>query len=67
VFPTKPNTLIAVLEDHTKPDPSTVVNKLVAIDTISQAVETIAEGADFYSSPGFSPDGSRMSWIQWQA
>ena len=61
----RPNTLVAVLEDHTKKNPADVVNKLVSIDTISHTVTTIAHGADFYSFPSISPNGKMICWIQW--
>ena len=65
VVKANPSLLVAVLEDHTKPGSANVVNKLVAIDTTSQSVTTVAEGADFYSSPFISPNGKKISWIQW--
>jgi len=67
VFKTNPNVPIAVLGDHTKQDYSAVVTSLVAINTISQDVHAIAQGADFYLCPSVIRDGSRLSWIQWQA
>ena len=65
VVKARPNTLVAVLEDHTKPKPADVVNKLVSIDTISRTVTTIADGADFYTFPCISPNGKKICWIQW--
>ncbi|KAF8521419.1 alpha/beta-hydrolase [Hysterangium stoloniferum] len=60
-----PTVLLAILEDHIQPEPANVVNKLVAIDTNSQLITTIAEGADFYAFPVVSPNGRKIAWIQW--
>ncbi len=39
---------------------------LVAVDLDGQSLPiTIAEGADFYSSPRLSPDGSKLAYICW--
>lgn len=65
VVPEQPHILIAVLEDHTHPEPANVVNKLVAINTTDQSIQTIAEGADFYAFPRLSPDGTKLLWIEW--
>ncbi|MCB1476213.1 MAG: S9 family peptidase [Rhodobiaceae bacterium] len=39
-------------------------NLLVAIDA-SGAVTPIAQGADFYAAPRFSPDRTRIAWLSW--
>ncbi|HET6656099.1 MAG TPA: S9 family peptidase [Gammaproteobacteria bacterium] len=56
--------LLAVAEDHADParPPD---NRLAAIDCDSGAVATLASGADFYSSPRVSPDGTRLAWLSW--
>ena len=43
-------------------------NVLVAIDTAGsrQAQRVIASGHDFYSTPRFSPDGTRLVWLAWR-
>ncbi len=42
------------------------VNEIVAVATDgSMAVDVLVSGADFYSSPRISPDGTRLAWIQW--
>ncbi len=61
--------LVCVRERH---DASSYVhNELVVIpntkvsETTSANICVIASGADFYSTPRFSPDGRFLSWIQW--
>lgn len=65
VFPGDPRFIVAVQEDHANPAPADVVNTLVSIDCTSQTVTTLASGADFYSSPCFSPDGRHIAWLEW--
>ncbi len=59
--------LICVRERHPDPDdPSGVANELVAVppDGSSEPV-VIRSGRDFYSTPRPSPDGSKVSWLEW--
>ncbi|KAG8999103.1 hypothetical protein FRB94_006439 [Tulasnella sp. JGI-2019a] len=65
VHPTQPHLVVSILEDHTHPAPADVVTTLVAIDTKTQALTTLAKGADFYSTPRFSPNGKLLSFIRW--
>ncbi|KAI5892117.1 alpha/beta-hydrolase [Schizophyllum commune H4-8] len=65
IHPIRPHLLIAVLEDHTKPNPADVTNSLCVIDTANSAVHPLTHGADFYAQPRFSPDGKRITWQQW--
>ncbi|MCA0900955.1 S9 family peptidase [Microbulbifer agarilyticus] len=65
------NRLICVQEDNSDPA-SEAVARLIAID-LKQVNESdsappqsvLAEGADFYASPGLSPDGKQLSFLQW--
>lgn len=57
--------VVAVLEDHTKPEPANVVNRLVCIDTKTTELLDVVSGADFYSSGRFSPDGKYICWVEW--
>ena len=42
------------------------VNDLVAVaGDGSGTIEVLASGADFYSSPRISPDGTQLAWVQW--
>jgi dipeptidyl aminopeptidase/acylaminoacyl peptidase len=59
--------LIAVCEDHREAGHEPV-NTLVSIDLetgAAGAVEVIASGHDFYSSPCLSPDGTQLAWLTW--
>ncbi len=66
--------LLAICEDHTqstnkKDPPSEPKTTLVSIDIKNnngeQPPKVIQSGEDFYSSPGISPDGTKMSWLSW--
>ncbi|GAA5946310.1 hypothetical protein JCM3765_000193 [Sporobolomyces pararoseus] len=66
--PTDSSLVLAILEDHTKPDPAEVVNKVVLISKDeggSPKLSTVASGNDFYASPRFSPSGKYISFHTW--
>lgn len=65
VHPTEPTLLVSILEDHKYCEPSDVVNTLCVINTTTKCVFPLVSGADFYASPKFSPDGTRIAWQQW--
>jgi dipeptidyl aminopeptidase/acylaminoacyl peptidase len=54
--------LIGVREDHRS---ATVTNTIVSIATDGSGEQVLASGADFYSDPALSADGSRLVWLQW--
>jgi dipeptidyl aminopeptidase/acylaminoacyl peptidase len=54
--------LVCVREDHRG---ATVSNAIVSVATDASAEYVLASGADFYSDPAISPDGSRLAWLQW--
>ncbi len=57
--------LIAVAEDHTRPEREPV-GSLVAVDLDgARPPHTLVAGADFYASPTLSPDGTRLAWLAW--
>jgi dipeptidyl aminopeptidase/acylaminoacyl peptidase len=55
--------LIAVCEDHAVT--SEPVNTIVAISLDGAPEEVLVSGADFYSTPRLSPDGSTLAWLCW--
>ncbi|HEX4941552.1 MAG TPA: prolyl oligopeptidase family serine peptidase [Actinomycetota bacterium] len=59
--------LVCVRERHPEPDdPSGVVNELVTLPPDgSSEPRTIRSGRDFYSTPRIDPDGSWLSWLEW--
>ncbi|KAK0720135.1 hypothetical protein B0H67DRAFT_643417 [Lasiosphaeris hirsuta] len=57
--------VLAIEEDHVKPKPADVRNYVVAINIITKETKRVAEGADFYSYPRFSPGGRQLAWLQW--
>ncbi|KAJ5850799.1 hypothetical protein N7455_010655 [Penicillium solitum] len=57
--------ILAIEEDHSKPLPSEVRNRLVAVNVKSKEIINVASGDDFYSAAQFSPDRSRICWMQW--
>ncbi len=59
--------LLCVREDHTRGDaqpPASIVALSLGPAAPSAGV-VLASGADFYSDPMLSPDGSRLAWLQW--
>ncbi|KXX75972.1 Dipeptidyl aminopeptidase BIII [Madurella mycetomatis] len=57
--------ILAVEEDHARPEPANVRNYVVVINLETKTVKRLASGADFYSNPRFSPDGRQVAWLQW--
>lgn len=57
--------LICVREDHSLPnrEPTNSIVRLGLND--GHDVKVLVSGADFYSSPRLSPDGSQLAWISW--
>jgi dipeptidyl aminopeptidase/acylaminoacyl peptidase len=56
--------LLAISEQHTETAPEPI-NRLVTVELEAGGVETLAAGADFYSSPALSPTGDRLAWVEW--
>jgi dipeptidyl aminopeptidase/acylaminoacyl peptidase len=59
---------MVVVREHHPPGggPADVVNEIVVLDTSGeQAPRPLVSGPDFVSDPRYSPDGSRLSWLQW--
>ena len=64
VDPRRPR-LVCVREDHTSGGEAVTTLVSVPIEGVN-AGEVIASGYDFYSTPRFSPDGSRLCWLAWR-
>lgn len=65
MHPTHPHLLVAILEDHTRPQPSAVKTSLVILNTTTHTVHPLLSGRDFYNSPRFSPSGAQLAWAEW--
>ncbi|SCO30285.1 related to dipeptidyl aminopeptidases/acylaminoacyl-peptidases [Fusarium fujikuroi] len=57
--------VLANQEDHEHDTPDGVRNYIVAINTEITEVKRILDTADFYYEPSFSPDGSKLAWLEW--
>ncbi len=56
--------IITVREDHTRSEQD-AQNTLIAIPLGEGQPSVLTSGADFYSSPRLSPDGTRLAWLSW--
>jgi dipeptidyl aminopeptidase/acylaminoacyl peptidase len=57
--------IVCVCEDHRHAEQE-AVNTLVSVALDGSGdITTLAEGADFYSSPELSPDGAHLAWLSW--
>src|SRR5581483_4470965 len=66
VFDPVRNAIICVREDHGRGEHQ-VNNSLVMVDADGARDERVlVSGADFYSNPRLSPDGSRLAWLAWK-
>lgn len=55
--------LICIRESHARDgEPA---NELVSVRLSDGAVEVLAGGRDFFSTPALSPDGRHLSWLTW--
>lgn len=58
--------LLCVREHHTQ-ERSEPISEVVAIALDgSERIRVLAGGADFYSNPRLSPDGTELSWLCWR-
>ncbi|HYY97083.1 MAG TPA: hypothetical protein VE642_00745, partial [Pyrinomonadaceae bacterium] len=64
---TRRGLLFAVREDHSV-EGAEAVNTIVSLDLDGGdegGGRVLVSGADFYSTPRLSPDGSRLAWLAW--
>jgi dipeptidyl aminopeptidase/acylaminoacyl peptidase len=54
--------LVCVREEHRGLD---VINTIAAVACDGSHERVLVSGADFYSDPVLSPDGTRIAWLQW--
>lgn len=67
VIDSRHNRVIAVREDHSLEDVEPI-NTLVQLDLDGpneDGGQIIISGTDFVASPALAPDGTRLSWLQW--
>ena len=66
MHPSDARWILAVREDHREgEDVDKIKNEIVLIDTEMRQSRVVIKGADFYAHPKFSPDGRKISWVQW--
>jgi dipeptidyl aminopeptidase/acylaminoacyl peptidase len=58
--------LLCVREDHSGDGEADTTLVSVPLTGRLHAGDVIASGHDFYSTPRFSPDGSKLSWLAWR-
>jgi dipeptidyl aminopeptidase/acylaminoacyl peptidase len=59
--------LVCVREDHTvKGREATTALVCLPLEGLAGQGKVVASGHDFYSTPRFSPDGSRLAWVAWR-
>lgn len=56
-------TLVCVCEDHTMQEK--IQNYLVAISIETKEIKVLHCSDDFYASPQFSPDGTKLGFLSW--
>ncbi|KAH7313422.1 Alpha/Beta hydrolase protein [Stachybotrys elegans] len=57
--------VLGIEEDRTHGSPKRIRNRLVAIHADSGQVSILTRTAEFYSSPNFSYDGTKIAWVEW--
>ncbi|KAM0253499.1 hypothetical protein ACHAP5_000528 [Fusarium lateritium] len=57
--------VLANQEDHEIDTPEGIRNYIVVINTETAEVKRILDTADFYYEPSWSPDGTKLAWLEW--
>lgn len=65
LYPSDKDVLVCVFEDQTDPRPAAVINALALVHIDTGKVNVISKGWDFYASPVFSPNGSKLAFLRW--
>jgi len=63
VNPSDHHAILSVQEDHR--GAGEVVNNIALLNTQTNEAHVVVQGADFYTHPKFSPNGKKVSWVQW--
>lgn len=59
------NWLVAVQEQVAEPENTNCITLINLDAELPKQPQCLASGADFYSCPSISPDGSKLAWVQW--
>ena len=66
VHPEYPHLTVAIQERHDVLKVADVKNSLVLIDSLTMEVRPLATGADFYTYPRWSSDGTKLCWVSFR-
>ncbi|EGN97424.1 hypothetical protein SERLA73DRAFT_161469 [Serpula lacrymans var. lacrymans S7.3] len=65
VHPKHYHLIVTIFSRSRQDDPREIDNFLYVINTETKQTYPLVAGATFYSSPVFSPDGTKIAWEEW--